>query len=65
MMAEEGNEREDLIHALRNVQAEKQALKHLLSKATDRIENLVESDCEDLHKEQARKEAERFRRAAT
>jgi len=64
-MAEEGKEREDLIHELRNVQAEKQALKHLLGRATDRIEDLVQSDCEDAHKAQALKDAERFRRAAS
>lgn len=63
MSNEEGKDREDLIHELRNVQAERQALKHLLGKAVDRIEDLVENNCEETHKLKALKEAERLRRA--
>jgi hypothetical protein len=56
---------EELVHALRNAQAEKRALQHLLGRATDEIEELVDSDCEPETKEQASKAAERFRRAAS
>lgn len=65
MTEEEGNERAELIHALRNAEAEKVALKHFLGKAAERIEILVESDCEEKHKQQAIVELERFRRAAS
>ena len=64
-MADDTPERERLIHELRNVQAEKQALKHLLGKAVDQIEDLVESDCEDAAKQAAAAQAERLRRAST
>jgi hypothetical protein len=56
---------EELVHALRNAQAEKRALQHLLGRATDEIEELVESDCDPEAKEQASKAAERFRRATS
>jgi hypothetical protein len=55
---------EQLLHSLRNAQAEKKALQHLLGRATDEIEELVESDCDPAVKEQAAKAAERFRRAS-
>jgi hypothetical protein len=58
-------DREQLIHQLRNVQAEKQALKHLLTKASDLIDDLVEHDCEEPHRQKAKTEAERFRRAVS
>jgi hypothetical protein len=58
-------DRAELIHELRNVQAEKQALKHLLRKATDLVDNLVEHDCEEPHREKAKAEAERLRRATS
>ncbi|MBC7159527.1 MAG: hypothetical protein H5U21_05685 [Porphyrobacter sp.] len=62
--ADDTPERERLIHELRNVQAEKQALKHLLGKAVDQIEELVENDCEDAAKQAAAAQAERLRRVA-
>ena len=69
-MAEEGKaeaekDRAELIHELRNVQAERQALKHLLRKAADLVDNLVEHDCEEPHREKAKVEAERLRRATS
>jgi hypothetical protein len=64
-MADETPERERLIHELRNVQAEKQALKHLLGRAVDQIENLVENNCEEDAKQAASAQAERLRRAST
>jgi hypothetical protein len=56
---------EDLVHALRNAQAEKRALQHLLGRATDEIEELIESNCDEEVKADAGKAAERFRRAAS
>ena len=64
-MADETPERERVIHELRNVQAEKQALKHLLGRAVDQIEDLVENNCEDATKQAASAQAERLRRAST
>jgi hypothetical protein len=64
-MAEENLGREELIHQLRNMQAEKQALKHLLLRATNLIERLVEHDCEEPHRQEVIAEAERLRRAVT
>lgn len=64
IMADDTPERERLIHELRNVQAEKQALKHLLGKAVDQIEELVANDCEDAAKQAAAAQAERLRRVA-
>lgn len=54
---------ERLKHELANVEQEKLALQHLLVKATDKIDQLVESDCDPVVKEQASKAAERFRKA--
>ena len=63
-MTDKTDSPEELVHALRNAQAEKSALQHLLGRATNEIEHLVESDCDDEVKERAAKAAERFRRAA-
>jgi len=64
-MADEDTGREELIHQLRNMQAERQALKHLLRRATDLIDTLVEHDCEEPHRQEAKAEAERLRRAVS
>ena len=63
-MMHDGERPEDLKHELRNVEQEKRALQHLLGKATDHIEELVESNCDPEVKEQAAAAAEKFRRAA-
>ena len=58
------DEGRDLKHELANAQQQKKALQHLLDKASDELEELVASDCEEAKKEQALKAAERFRTAA-
>jgi len=55
----------DLKHELANAEARTKAAKHLLRRAADEIEELVQSDCDDQQKEQASEAAKRFRRAAT
>jgi len=64
-MAQEETEQQKLKHELGNVQAEKYALQNMLRRASDEIEDLVESDCNEAQKEHSAKAAERFRRAAS
>ena len=61
---QDGASPEQLKHALANVEQQKMALQHLLARATDQIEELVESDCDPEVKEEASVAAERFRRAS-
>ncbi|MBV8911851.1 MAG: hypothetical protein JOZ05_02290, partial [Acetobacteraceae bacterium] len=60
----DGETPEQLKHELRNVEQEKRALQHLLNKATDHIEELVESDCDPVVKDHAAEAAAKLRRAA-
>jgi hypothetical protein len=55
----------DLKHELANAEAKTRAAQHLLKRAAEEIEDLVEADCEDEQKNQASQAAERFRRAAS
>lgn len=55
---------EQLKHELNNVEQQKRALQHMLGRATDEIEQLVESDCDPVIKDRASDAASRFRRAA-
>jgi multidrug resistance efflux pump len=55
----------DLEHELANAEAKTRAAQHLLKRAAEEIEDLVEADCEDEQKNQASQAAERFRRAAS
>ncbi len=64
-MSEDGKSERELKHELGNAKQEKQALQHLLKRASEEIEELVESDCDEPQKEQAAKAAKRFRRAAS
>jgi len=64
-MAEVERDTAELIHQLRNVQAEREALRHLLRRAADLIDNLADNDCEESHAQRAKAEAERFRRAVS
>ena len=64
-MAEDDKAERELKHELGNAQQEKKALQYLLDKASDEIEDLVESDCDETQKAKAKKAAERFRRAAS
>jgi hypothetical protein len=61
---EDGSSPEELKHALANAEQQKMALQHLLARASDQIEELVETDCHPETKEEATQAAERFRRAA-
>lgn len=55
---------EELKHELNNVEQEKRAVQHLLKRATNHIEELVESDCDPAVKAKAMEAAKRLRRAA-
>jgi uncharacterized alkaline shock family protein YloU len=56
-------EKRELKHTLGNVQAENQALKSLLGKAADRLEDVVASQCDETEQVKALNVAERLRRA--
>ena len=61
-----GNETErQLKHELANARQQKKALQKMLERASDEIEELVEGGCDEAHKREALKAAERFRRAAS
>ena len=64
-MPDDNESQRDIEHELANAQARTLAAQHLLKRAAEEIEDLVESDCADRQKEQASKAAKRFRRAAT
>lgn len=64
-MPKEDESQRDLKHELANAKARTEAAKHLLKRAADQIDDLVQSDCEDQQKEQASEAAKRFRRAAS
>ena len=55
----------DLKHELANAEAKTRAAQHLLKRAAEEIEDLVEADCEDKQKNKASQAAERLRRAAS
>jgi hypothetical protein len=54
-----------LKHELANAEQQKRALQHLLERASDEIEELVENDCDDGGKAKAIAAAKRFRRASS
>jgi hypothetical protein len=64
-MSDEDQAQRELRHELGNAKQEKRALQYLLDKASEEIEELVESDCDEDQKAKALKAAERFRRAAS
>ena len=64
MSADDNTER-DLKHELANVVQQKKALQKLLENASERIEELVSSECAEEDKAGALKAAEKFRRAAS
>jgi hypothetical protein len=55
----------DLQHELANSEAKVRAAQHLLKRAAEEIEDLVEGDCADEQKTIASQAAERFREAAS
>lgn len=52
---------QDLRHALGNARAETEALKSMLSKAADRLEDIVEAECSDESQDKALATAKRLR----
>ena len=64
-MADDGNEKQQLQHKMRNLQSENQALKHFLGDAAERLEEVVEQDCDEEAKDAALISAKRLRRAAS
>jgi hypothetical protein len=54
-----------LKHELANAEQQKRALQHLLERASDEIEELVEGDCDAEGKAKAIAAARRFRRASS
>lgn len=54
---------EELRHALGNAKAEAEALKSMLSKAADRLEDVVEADCSKEEQDKALATARRLRTA--
>lgn len=64
-MSKDDESQRDIEHELANAKARTLAAQHLLKRAADEIEQLVQSDCDDAQKEQASKAAERFRRASS
>lgn len=52
---------QDLRHALGNAQAETEALKSMLGKAAERLEDLVEADCSEEEQAKALATARRLR----
>jgi hypothetical protein len=64
-MPQDNESPRDLKHELANAEAKTRAAQHLLKRAAEEIEDLVEADCEDAQKNHASQAAERFRRAAS
>lgn len=54
---------QELRHALGNAKAETQALKSLLGKAAERLEDVVEADCSEEEQQKALATAHRLRTA--
>jgi hypothetical protein len=52
---------QDLRHALGNARAETEALKSMLSKAADRLEDIVEAECSEESQTKALATAKRLR----
>lgn len=55
----------ELKHELANAEQAKRALRQMLERASDEIEELAGSNCAEPNKEEALKAAKRFRKAAS
>jgi len=64
-MPQDNESPDQLKHELANSEAKVRAAQHLLKRAAEEIEDLVEADCEDKQKNKASQAAERLRRAAS
>ena len=59
------DDKNTLKHELANAEQQKRALQHLLERASDEIEELVESECGEEDKAKAAAAVKRFRRASS
>ena len=59
------DDKNKLKHELANAEQQKRALQHLLERASDEIEELVESECGEEDKAKAAAAVKRFRRASS
>jgi hypothetical protein len=64
-MPQDNDSPDRLKHELANERAKTRAAQHLLKRAAEEIEDLVEADCDEAQKIQASNAAERLRRAAS
>ena len=64
-MSQDNESPDKLKHELANSEAKVKAAQHLLKRAAEEIEDLVEADCEDEQKNHASAAAKRLRRAAS
>lgn len=64
-MPDDNESPRDLKHELANAEAKTKAAQHLLKRAAEEIEDLVEAECADEDKVRATQAAQRFRRAAS
>jgi hypothetical protein len=64
-MPDDNESKRDLEHELANSQAKVRAAQHLLKRAADEIENIVQTGCADEDADRALEAARRFRKAAT
>jgi len=64
-MPQDNQSPSDLKHELANSEAKVRPAQHLLKRAAEEIEDLVEANCEDEQKNIASEAAERFRKAAS
>ncbi len=64
-MADNDENVDKLKHELANAEQQKRALQHLLKRASDEIEELVENDCHAEGKAKAIAAVRRFRRASS
>ena len=64
-MSDKNKSENELKHELANAVQQKQALQKLLQSASEKIEELVDSECAEEAKVGALRAAEKFRRAAS
>ena len=64
-MTDKPEHEDELRHELANAKQQKLALKSLLKRAADEIEDLAEANCEEAAKDHAVAAAQKFKRAAS
>lgn len=63
-MPDDNEPKRDLRHELANSEAKVKAAQHMLNRAADEIEKIVEADCAEEDADRALAAAKRFRKAA-